>query len=289
MEKQFSLQMIREKSKSFQVPYENMLIGCAKERILDRFLNEGKTPEKETYVFSGVVGLGIERYRYSKDRTLELKVPAETLTETHFNEFKKFGCTEEDGGWQIRWIKKESAEAVLEIEVPFEKIRIPITLIIAASQARKGVTQKVSLPLCYENDRYLEIPCFYPEAELAEAFVEFWERLELIWDISHLEYMYLMGKTFALDGRRLSEYLDQSLRAHNMTVSTERCAQVFACEKNAHLKKRWKSYLSKEKRREPQWEEVMETIENLYEPVVQMLCKEEIFFGDWMPAVGRYL
>ena len=177
----------------------------------------------------------------------------------------------------------------MEVSVPFDKAVIPIVIRIMPSVAKKGVLQPVSLPLCYENDRYIEVPSFYKEAELAECFVQFWERLELTQDLSKLELLFRMGKEYALDGRRLSEYLEQCMQEAQLQLSKERADRFFSCDKNAHLKKRWKAYLSKEKRNEPSWEDVMGLIRNLYEPIVLQLCKDEIFFGDWMPAVGRYL
>ena len=175
------------------------------------------------------------------------------------------------------------------MNVPFDKLDLPIWVYVEASPAKRGATKTTSLPLCYKNDQYIEIPCFYPEAELAESFVECWERMELLKEMSRLEHIYLMGKTFSLDGRRLSEYLEYYFQEKGKTFSKERCAQVFACGKNAYLKKRWKAYLSKEKRTSPSWEETMGFIQSLYEPVILVLCENEIFFGDWMPVVGRYL
>ncbi len=285
----FPLQMVREKSKMFQVPYEHLLIGCAKERVLERYLASSYGKESESCVFSHVVDMGIERYRVSKNKTIGMKVLEDELTENILSEIEKAFLGEGKDAWKCTWIKKENTSATLEIGVPFDKINLPVAVEVSTSPAKKGVLQRVSLPLCYENDRYMDVPCFFPEAELAEAFVEFWERLELIKDLGDLEHLYLMGKTFSLDGRRLSEYLELSFKDRGISFSKERCKQVFACEKNAHLKKRWKAYLSKEKRNTPEWEEVIKLIQNLYEPVILMLCDEEIFFGDWLPAVGRYL
>lgn len=288
MEKLFPLQMIREKSKMFQVPYENLLIGCAKERLLESFLNSEAGRNNE-YAFAAVVGLGIERYRYMKDNCLKLRVLGESISEDQLEEIRKSFAGTDSYLTDTRMLEQDTARAVLEVLVPFDKVALPIQIHIAASPAKRGAIQTVSLPLCYENDRYIVIPCFYPEAELAEAFIECWEKMELFSEMSNLEYIYLAGKTFPLDGRRLSEYMEYYFAQRGLSFTKERCTQVFACEKNAYLKKRWKAYLSKEKRSAPDWNEVMGCIRNMYEPVILILCKDEIFFGDWMPAVGRYL
>lgn len=287
MKQNFPLQMIREKSKMFQVPYENMLIGCAKERLLDSIIKN--TSGNSAIVFSAVVGYGIERYRCSKDKTIEIKLLNNGLNDETYDFLEEAilgtGESRLDGQWKIR----QETEAEIEVLVPFDKVKLSILVHIEVSPAQKGSIQVVSLPICYENDQYLEIPCFYPEAELAEAFLGCWERMELLQDLSKLEYIYLMGKRFSLDGRRISEYLEYYFMENGLTFSKERSNQVFACVKNAYLKKRWKAYLSTEKRNSPSWEDVMGTICNMYEPVISLLCEQEIFFGDWMPAVGRYL
>ncbi len=289
MERLFPLQMIREKCKMFRVPYENLLIGCAKERLLERFVGHLQKDAETKYVFCGVAGLGIESYRFSKEKTLELRVLEDSLNDGVLAEIKGFFAGEKKTEWKYHLERNTESGYVMEIKVPFDKIEIPIRISILPSTAKKGVLQSVSLPLCYENDRYIEIPCFYKEAELAECFVQFWERLELTQDLSKLERLYKTGKECPLDGRRLSEYLEQCIQKTQLQLSTERANQFFSCDKNAHLKKRWKAYLSKEKRNEPSWEEVMGLIKNLYEPVILQLLKDEIFFGDWMPAIGRYL
>ena len=191
--------------------------------------------------------------------------------------------------WERQWINRSENRYVLEVGVPFEKVHVPIKVELEASAARKGSMQFMTLPLCYENDARIDIPCFFPEAELAIRFVSIWKKMELTCDVSQFEEIYQLGKSFQLNGRKLSEYLEQIFQSEGLVLTPEQSNQVFACKDSTFLKKRWKAYLSKEKRTTPSWEEVIGLFTGIYEPVLKVMCKGEIFFGDWMPMVCRYL
>ena len=183
MSKVFPLQMVRERAKAFQIPYENMLIGCAKERLLEQFLKNADSELIKDVVFSGVTQLGVDRYRYTKESFLEMKVLKDTLEKEFLKGIRKsFIIVEGERCVEVIWQDEKKAE--IEIKVPFEKVRIPIRIYIEASPARKGSLQTIVLPLCYENDARIEIPCFFAEAELAFRFLEIWKRMELIAEIS---------------------------------------------------------------------------------------------------------
>ena len=57
----------------------------------------------------------------------------------------------------------------------------------------------------------------------------------------------------------------------------------------SYMEKKWKSLLRKEKKKEPTWQEVHGLICRFLEPIWEKLMEDQIFFGDWMPQLGRFL
>ena len=39
----------------------------------------------------------------------------------------------------------------------------------------------------------------------------------------------------------------------------------------------------------PQWKEVIELLTAFFAPIFEGVLKDEVFLGDWMPELGRYL
>ncbi len=57
----------------------------------------------------------------------------------------------------------------------------------------------------------------------------------------------------------------------------------------SYMKKKWRRYLKSEKKSSPDWEEIVDKVVLFLSPIWDMMCKDLIFIGDWMPEVGRFL
>ena len=55
------------------------------------------------------------------------------------------------------------------------------------------------------------------------------------------------------------------------------------------MKRRWKSQSKRTMELYPQWKEVIELLTTFLTPVFEGVLKDEVFLGDWMPELGRYL
>lgn len=55
------------------------------------------------------------------------------------------------------------------------------------------------------------------------------------------------------------------------------------------MKKRWIKYLRSQKKQEPSWEEVMALLSEFLPRIWNSVCRDEVFLGDWMPELGRFL
>ena len=55
------------------------------------------------------------------------------------------------------------------------------------------------------------------------------------------------------------------------------------------MKRKWTAYLKREHKKEPDWVEVMTLLEAFFPPVWRAIIKDDIFIGDWMPELCRFL
>ena len=39
----------------------------------------------------------------------------------------------------------------------------------------------------------------------------------------------------------------------------------------------------------PEWSQVIELLVRFFTPIFDMVLRNELFIGDWMPQIGRYL
>lgn len=56
-----------------------------------------------------------------------------------------------------------------------------------------------------------------------------------------------------------------------------------------YMKKRWEKYVRKQGIENVSWETVLHRIVLFLRPVWNAMCRDEVFFGDWMPDLERYL
>ena len=66
-------------------------------------------------------------------------------------------------------------------------------------------------------------------------------------------------------------------------------AEILSYREYPYMKKRWEKHLRKQKKTTPQWEEIMDILEVFLTDIWNSICRDEVFFGDWMPDLGRFL
>ncbi len=130
---------------------------------------------------------------------------------------------------------------------------------------------------------------FPSEEYLALAFYEILKDLELIRDLSWYKEVYEMLCQKPADGRKVWEGLNRLL-GHCPIPSLEgRLDTLLSYKEYGYMKKRWKSQSRRRKESYPQWEGVISLMQRFLSPIFEGILKDEIFLGDWMPELGRYL
>lgn len=276
MGKELLLRLIQEKSKKTKIPYQNLLVGSSKEWILERLFSESKI---DSLYLKRSSQIGLLSYSTGCHKALYFSAtkPLSQILQELQDIFDS-----------LEVIKNEN-ELEIIVQVPFDKLNLGITMHISSCEVKKAQTYTLFCHLIYENEKIIEIPCFYPEAELAEYFCVMYNQMELFLDVEVLEIIYVYATTKKLNGKYLSIYLEEELNKQEKSFTEEKKKQFFEALQVKALQKRYKGYLRSQKRVSPSFEEIECIMKKLFEPVLDSMAKQEIFFGDWIPELERYL
>ena len=57
----------------------------------------------------------------------------------------------------------------------------------------------------------------------------------------------------------------------------------------AYMKRKWKAFLRSIHSKEPSWTVTMDRFLQFFGPIWKAIVEDTVFFGDWMPELGRFL
>ncbi len=130
----------------------------------------------------------------------------------------------------------------------------------------------------------------YPtELNLAECFYEILENLELIGDLDAYDLACRILKEYPIEGRRIYVHMKELVERQPMASLEKRWDTVSGYREYGYMRKRWNKYQKGRKEKTSSWEECMDLLEKFFSPIWKAIQEDTIFFGDWMPSLGRYL
>lgn len=172
---------------------------------------------------------------------------------------------------------------VFSIQVPVE-----IRMEKCGEDCGACVEKEIALLAAVKEEK-LKINCYPGEAAAAEKFLNIIYKLELISDLSDYMQLYQILRSEILSGRKMSELLIDGCKTYGIEIKQKRMDILLSYEKNSYMIKKWKLYLRHEKLKEPDWKDIMETIESFFKIIWDSLCQNVIYLGDWMPELGRFI
>ena len=69
----------------------------------------------------------------------------------------------------------------------------------------------------------------------------------------------------------------------------ERLNQFSEYRNHEDIKNKWQLYIEKHSKDVEEWEKVMDRLLAFIRPIWESVCKDEVFFEDWMPELERFL
>lgn len=292
---------LKAKSEELGIPFSNLLAGYVLEELM--YLIEDSPFSLFLWLKNSSV-LGIEQYRKKNMLTLEFAYVTDRLA------MKKEGVVPGQKlslkmGYvmlayilkvekvpEISWKGRASIKGnTVELEVTgeFEEMTVPIHIRVSELTEEGVAPIRRDFPLFMQKNRripYLEYPL---EIVLTEKLFEIIKNMELIPEMYAYDIVYQILSTEAVDGRHIRAMLGENLKREQLVPEEERIWTILSYKDYTYMRKRWEKYLRHRKRKEPSWEEIMGLLDGFLPRIWKSLCEDEIFFGDWMPGLGRFL
>lgn len=194
------------------------------------------------------------------------------------------------GEMQVLFCRKGNKDNPMKIflEICKAPYRIPFEIHLISYPGHKIFPQKKT-GIHEESQENFTYNMFPPEEYLALAFYEVIKDLELIVDMSWYKQIYETLCKESVVGRKVWESLNRLIKEYPIPSLDKRLDTLAGYKDYGYMKKRWKSQSRRRRESYPRWEDVIALMVQFLTPIFEGVLKDEIFLGDWMPELGRYL
>lgn len=292
---------LKAKSEELKIPFSNLLAGYVLEELM--YLIEDSPFSLFLWLKNSSV-LGIEQYSKKNILTLDFAYTTDKLA------MKKEGIVpgqklslkmgyvmlayilKAEKVPEISWKGRATAgENTVELEITgeFEEMLVPIRIQITELEEQGLVPVRRSFPLFMETGKKIPYLGYPAESILTERIFYIIKNMELIPEMSAYDTAYQILRTEAVDGRHIRDMLGEFCEKELLIPEMARAEEIISYQNYSYMRKRWEKYLRHRSRKEPSWQEVMTVLEGFLPRIWKSLCEDEVFFGDWMPELGRFL
>ncbi len=299
---------LKARSEALQIPFSRLLAGFVLEKVLS-LLAESEFGGN-LWLLNGS-SLGVEQYRRQNVLALEFTyvtdekakksgalVNGQTLSPKLA--FLMLACiVQKEKTPEIKWMGNLSTvqnngrnDICLSIVAEFEEMKVPVRVFIRENEdfaVQKMSPAKKTLSSCVEDGveiSYLQYPT---EELLAQKLFAVIRDMELLSDMEMYAEIYEILSHEMIDGRWVRELLGEACKKQNMDAAMKRVEEILSYRDYPYMKKRWQRYLRQQKKKTPSFEDVMELLAKFLPPIWEAVCRDEVFIGDWMPELLRFL
>lgn len=292
---------LKEKSEELGIPFSNLLAGF----VLENFMYLISDSEFAPYLWLKNDNIfGVEQYCRKNLLTLEFAyvtdeviikrgtfLPGQKLS-LKMGYIMLACILKKEKIPEVKWMGRASfTDGVMEFEVTgeFEEMTVPLHIRIREYEGEEMIPIPREIPLFMEKNQkisYLEYPV---ENMLAEMLFSIINQMELLPEMKYYEKVYKILSTEAVDGRHIREMLETRCRKAQIPLEKERVDTIIAYKNYTYMRKRYEKYLRRRRKKEPDWDMVMEKLRAFLPRVWKSVCQDTVFFGDWMPELGRFL
>ncbi|MBR1571140.1 MAG: hypothetical protein IJ655_10630 [Lachnospiraceae bacterium] len=287
-----STKLLELKSEELNIAFTNLLAGATAELAVsaiahsnmrnNMWLCNGDDIGIDTYKLKPVTAI---RYVYGGNKSMSdlISEVEDCLKHVFIENNYKFLAVKKDD--RTNSIDFSHIYIELELEEKYVPLEIGLKLTKDASVLPYTRTYKL---LC-ENNENVEYLHFPAEEALCHHICEIMKKMELINDMYHYYEAYKILNMHSLEGRKMRDILYEKCGEAHIKKEAKTYATLYGYRDYKYMEKKWKTFLKKEKRMEPTWQETVDKINDFLEPIWEAVVEDRIFFGDWMPEIGRYL
>lgn len=284
-----NLAAVKVKSEELQIPYQHLLAAFVMEEAV---IAISQSEEAENFWLKNDGMLSLESYKRKCPRVLEymLCTEEELSVRNIIHRMSLIFHNEKRAEflWKYR-VEKEGDVVTVYLSGRIQELTIPIMLRITQNPNLNLKPVKKELRLFLQNNHtisYLQYPI---EAALAEHFIKIMKQLELLNDLSSYYIIYELLKKEMNSTRKVTEQIEELAKKEHIAIEATRFEMVCGYQDSPYMKKRWKAYLKKEKKKTPSFEEVMTILISYFSPIWQALLEGSYYLGDWMPEIARFI
>lgn len=284
-----SLSAVKAKSEELKIPYENLLSAFVIEEAVTAVCG---SDEAENFRLKNNNILSLEYYRRKAPTRLEYMVLSEeelTVRNVIHRMSKIFQNEKKAELWWKYRVEKEDEGICVYLSAKIEELQIPVQLVLEQEKEEPSEPSHEELHPFLEEDRSVEYLHYPMEGILAEHFIRIMRDMELINDMGSYYILYELLSKEMNSSRKVTEQIESLAKEQKIPLKKERFDMFEGYQSSSYMKKKWKSYLKKEKKKTPSFEEVMKVMIAYYRPIWDSLAEGNYYLGDWMPELMRYL
>lgn len=280
---------IKQRSGELGIPFENLLAAAILEEIV-QIIAESKCASN--FWIKDSLKLNLENCRKRVDLTLSFFVQEsknfhykkETISQLFAELFRNLKKNAVHWNYQVGM---KQGLIFVDVRAKLSSVSVPVSIKLERLE-REGLQPYVrELQLFTNNCRKLQIRCYPSEYVITEKFLEILDKLELLNEMSCYLDVYETLKRDMLSGRKVWESLYAGCIARKLAVEKQRLDLVLSYREYPYMEKKWKVYLRRQKRTQPDWKEVIDMIERFFGVIWEHMCRNVVYLGDWMPELGR--
>ena len=291
----------KEKSKEKGISLSDLLYGVV---IEDLFIRLESTSFYKFILLQNEQIIGEESYKsktkerleffylksdkkISQERTVAGQGLSKEIVHLFFDEL--FSC---ERGNEVIWdyeIEETARAFVIHLQAECLEMKVPVTVKIEELVQPPKVLKTIEVPRLLKAGKHFTYLCYSKENILSENIFEMMKKLELISDMGVYDSINNIIKDQSLSGLHIMEELQAHLEKEPKVLNIKRLEQIKAYKDYGYMRKRWQQYTKRHNAEAEEWEVVLSRILKFVEPVWNALCKNEIFFDDWMPELERFL
>lgn len=284
-----SLSAVKAKSEELKIPYENLLSAFVIEEAVTAVC---ESDEAENFRLKNNSILSLEYYRRKAPTRLEYMILSEeelTVRNVIHRMSKIFQNEKKAELWWKYRVEKEDEGICVYLSAKIEELQIPVQLVLEQEKEEPSDPSHEELHPFLEEERSVEYLHYPMEGILAEHFIRIMRDMELINDIGSYYILYELLSKEMNSSRKVTEQIESLAKEQKIPLKKERFEMFEGYQSSSYMKKKWKAYLKKEKKKTPSFEEVMKVMIAYYRPIWDSLAEGNYYLGDWMPELMRYL
>ena len=284
-----SLSAVKAKSEELEIPYENLLSAFVIEEAVTAVCG---SDEAENFRLKNNSILSLEYYRRKAPTRLEYMILSEeelTVRNVIHRMSKIFQNEKKAELWWKYRVEKEDEGICVYLSAKIEELQIPVQLILEQEKEEPSEPSREELHPFLEEERSVEYLHYPMEGILAEHFIRIMRDMELINDMGSYYVLYELLSKEMNSSRKVTEQIESLAKEQRIPLKKDRFEMFEGYQNSSYMKKKWKAYLKKEKKKTPSFEEVMKVMIAYYRPIWDSLAEGNYYLGDWMPELMRYL